>query len=187
MEFKIIKKAGSRIVVVGTSCSGKTTFAGNIAGILDIPHFELDVLHWGPNWTSREDFVDNVMLAIQNPQWVIDGNYRKVRDIIWEKVDVIIWLNYSFPIVFWRALKRTLYRIFSQKELYAGNREKFLTSFFSSDSMLWWVIKTYKRRKKEYGQLSNRNNLSHLEIIQLNNPKEAELFLQNLQLELNKK
>jgi adenylate kinase family enzyme len=45
-----------RILVVGSSCSGKTTFARALAGILGRPHIELDALHWGPNWCYAPDF-----------------------------------------------------------------------------------------------------------------------------------
>jgi len=38
-----------RIVIIGTSCSGKTTLAKTIALKLNIKHIELDKLHWKPN------------------------------------------------------------------------------------------------------------------------------------------
>jgi len=40
----------NRISVIGTSGSGKTTFANKLAGILRIPHVELDALYWEANW-----------------------------------------------------------------------------------------------------------------------------------------
>ena len=46
---------GRRINVVGTSGSGKTTMARNLAARLGVPHVELDELHWGPNWTEEPD------------------------------------------------------------------------------------------------------------------------------------
>ncbi len=41
-----------RIVVIGTSGSGKTTLARELAGRLNVPHIELDALHWKPNWVA---------------------------------------------------------------------------------------------------------------------------------------
>jgi adenylate kinase family enzyme len=169
-----------RVVVVGTSCSGKTTLARDIASILEIPHFELDVLHWGPNWTCREYFEENVTKAVQNPSWTIDGNYRKVRDLIWDRVDTIIWLNYSFSLVFWRALKRTIPRVFLKQTIFAGNRETFRIAFFSSDSILWWVIKTYRKRIKEYSKLFSGNQFPNIKIIEFRHPKQADKFLHDL-------
>lgn len=175
-----IEKADlKRIVVVGTSCSGKTTFAVSLSQILQIPHIELDRLHWGPNWTIKADFEEEAAKAVQYPCWIIDGNYRKVRDLIWDKANTLIWLNYSFPVVFGRALKRTFSRIITKKELFGGNRENLVSTLFSSDSILWWVIKTHNKRKQEYRRLSYSGEVAPLKIIQLNNQKETDLFLMN--------
>jgi adenylate kinase family enzyme len=46
------ESALTRVVVVGSSCSGKTTFARSLAEIVGSPHVELDALHWGPNCGS---------------------------------------------------------------------------------------------------------------------------------------
>jgi adenylate kinase family enzyme len=45
----------NRIVIIGTSCSGKTTLATTIKEILNITHIELDVLYWKPNWIERSN------------------------------------------------------------------------------------------------------------------------------------
>ena len=74
-----------RIVVVGTSGSGKTIFARQLAGILDYAHIELDALHWGPNWTAQPEFPELVRGAIIADNWVVDGNYRTVRDQVWAR------------------------------------------------------------------------------------------------------
>ena len=42
---------GSRIYVVGTTGSGKTTLAREIARRLRMPQIELDALHWESGWT----------------------------------------------------------------------------------------------------------------------------------------
>lgn len=74
-----------RISVVGTTGSGKTTLACQIAGRLKIPHIELDALHWGPDWTQAplQLFRARVTDAVKGGAWVVDGNYGKVRDIVW--------------------------------------------------------------------------------------------------------
>ncbi len=53
-----------------------------LATSLAYPHIELDVCHWGPNWTVRVDFVERVNRAIQADAWVLDENYTAVRDIV---------------------------------------------------------------------------------------------------------
>ncbi|MAU01480.1 MAG: adenylate kinase, partial [Anaerolineaceae bacterium] len=88
----MMSKIGSRIVVVGTSGSGKTTLAQQLAACLGYPHIELDSLHWGPNWTEAPDFAQKVAQAVERPYWVLDGNYSRVRQIIWSQADTIVWL-----------------------------------------------------------------------------------------------
>ena len=70
----------ARVVVVGTSCSGKTTFAHRLANILGSQCVELDSLYWRPEWTPRPDFEQDVLAAARQARWVIDGNYSRVRD-----------------------------------------------------------------------------------------------------------
>jgi len=43
----------NRLLVVGTTGSGKTTMASRLAQKLDLPHTELDALNWGRDWTMR--------------------------------------------------------------------------------------------------------------------------------------
>lgn len=41
-----------RVVIVGTSGSGKTTMARELSVLLGTPHIELDALQWLPGWQS---------------------------------------------------------------------------------------------------------------------------------------
>jgi hypothetical protein len=129
---------------VGTSGSGKTTFARQLAGLLNRTHIELDALHWGPNWTARADFRELVSAAIGEDTWVVDGNYRAVRNDVWGRATAIVWLNYPFHVVFHRALARTVWRLVFREVLYAGNRETFRGAFLEGDGIPWWVIRTYR-------------------------------------------
>lgn len=66
-----------RVVVIGTSCSGKSTFAHRLAEIIDAPWYELDRLHWLPGWEPRplDEFRRLVAEKVSQDRWVIDGNY----------------------------------------------------------------------------------------------------------------
>ncbi|TFH35053.1 MAG: adenylate kinase, partial [Anaerolineales bacterium] len=59
-----------RIVIVGTSCSGKTSLAQELAQIQNVPHIELDTLHWLPDWQMRplQEFRAAVSAAIAGSQ-----------------------------------------------------------------------------------------------------------------------
>ena len=169
-----------RTVVIGTSGSGKTTLARTLAGILSVDHIELDALHWRPGWTPapREELRALVSEAVAAERWVLDGNYRAVRDIVWPRATGIVWLNYSFALVFSRVLTRTLRRALRREILFAGNRESLRKSFLSRDSILWWVITTYQRRRREYPVLFTRPEYAHLSVIIHRTPADTERFLE---------
>ena len=167
----------ARVVVVGTSCAGKTTLARRLAGILGSEHVELDSVYWGPEWTPRLDFIQTVLGIAQEPRWVIDGNYSAVRDIIWRRSSAIVWLDYSFARVFSQALRRTARRIITRERLYSGNRETIRTALFDTYGIPWWVIRTHGKRRRDFPELFQRPEYGHAAVIQLDRPAAAEAFL----------
>lgn len=171
-----------RIVIVGTSCSGKTTLARTIAQTLGVTHIELDAIHWLPNWQPPpvDEFRKLTQEAVAAERWVLDGNYSKVRDIVWARATTLIWLNYPFHVVYGRALYRTVKRVLTKEQLYAGNQETFRLAFLSKYSILWVVIATYHRRRRQYPELFRQPDFAHLEIIELRTPKEAERLVADL-------
>jgi adenylate kinase family enzyme len=171
-----------RVSVIGTSCSGKTTFARSLAAILDVPHFELDSLYWKPNWSAAPDgeFRASVEKITQAGRWVVDGNYRVANDIVWSRATVVIWLNYPFPLVFYRALRRTIQRVARKELLFAGNRETFRAAFLSRQSILLWVITTHWRRRRQYSKFLRSSSGPWREAIVLRGPRDARRFFRSL-------
>lgn len=167
----------ARVVVVGTSCSGKTTFAHRLASNLGTQYVELDSLYWGPGWTPRPEFEQDVLAAARQPRWVIDGNYSRVRDIIWRRSTAIAWLDHSFARVLARALRRTVCRVVSGESLYGGNRETLGETLFDLEAPLWLVVRTHGRRRRELPELFNRPEYRHVSVIRLQTPTAAEKFL----------
>jgi adenylate kinase family enzyme len=169
-----------RVVVVGTSGAGKTTFARSIAAITDAPHIELDYLHWGPNWTVRDDFHEAVATAVQREAWVIDGNYSAVRNLVWRRSTAIVWLDFSFHVVFRRALKRTARRVLTREPLFAGNRETIARALFDLEGVPWWIVRTYRKRRRETPKLAAQPEYAHARFVELRSPREADAFLDRL-------
>jgi len=171
-----------RVSVVGTSGSGKTTYASKLAGKLDADHIELDSLHWLPGWQERpkDEFVSILSERLQGERWVVDGNYSRTRDMILSRATHLVWLNYPFWLVFWRVFLRTVNRAYTQEELFSGNTESWRLSFFSRDSILIWVITSHRRRKRVYRQIFTERAYPNLEYIEFHHPHQAENFLRSL-------
>jgi energy-coupling factor transporter ATP-binding protein EcfA2 len=171
-----------RIAVVGTTGTGKTTLAHCLAGLLEIPHVELDALYWGPDWIPAPTavFRERTAQALSGEQWVVDGNYGRVRDIVWRRADTVAWLDYALPVVMGRLVRRTARRIVTREELWSGNREGVRGTFFSRDSILLWALRTYPRRRREYPVLFASPEYAHLTVVHLRSPRAASDWLSTL-------
>lgn len=168
-----------RVHVIGTSGSGKTTLARALGQRLGVPHIELDALHWGPNWTpvAEDVFRERVMQAIAEPMWSIDGNYGRVRALIWSHADTVVWLDYPLFTIMCRLLIRTTDRAIRHVDLWSGNRESFKRSLFSHDSILLWALHTYQRRRQEYPKLMADPEYGHITFVRLRSPRQSASWL----------
>jgi adenylate kinase family enzyme len=171
-----------RVNVVGTSASGKTTFARALAARLGVPHVELDALHWESGWreAAREDMRDRTAAAAAGDAWVMDGNYSVVRDLVWQRAQAVIWLDYPLRTVLWRYAWRTRRRLRSGEELWpgTGNREQ-LRMHLRRDGLLWWILSTYHRRRRGYATQLAAN--SRIVVMHLRSPREADAWLRDVQ------
>lgn len=170
-----------RVHVIGTSGSGKTTVAEALADKLGIRHIELDAIHWQPGWIElpNEELIERVSEAVQEDAWVIDGNYRVVRQLLWDRVDTIVWLDMPFIPVFLRMLWRTIRRIVTREELWNTNTEG-IDALIGQDSMPLWVIKTHKMRREEYPPLLASPELNHVDIKVFRSLKKANNWIDSL-------
>ena len=173
-----------RVSVVGSTGTGKTTYARQLAEILGEPHTELDAIVWQPNWTllPAEEFRARVAERIAAPGWVVDGNYggAEVRPMVWARADTIVWLDFSLAVIYRRLFRRTLTRIRDRQELWpgTGNRETIRNAFFSRESLFLWALKTHWRRKRSYAALFARPEYAHVTKLRFRTPGEAERWLQ---------
>ncbi len=172
---------GQRSAIVGTSGSGKTTLARTLAARRGMPHAELDALHWGPGWTpaSVEEMRPRVAAALGGEAWVADGNYSKVRDLIWPRADTLIWLDYTLPLVLARLTRRTVGRLVRRERLWNENREE-LRHLLARDSLFVWVIQSHPRHRRQYPALLTQPEHAHLTVIQLRSPRATARWLRRI-------
>jgi adenylate kinase family enzyme len=170
-----------RVVVVGTSGCGKTTLARELARRLRVPHIELDALNWQENWTEtpRDLLLEKTRAAIDAAPygWTLCGQYGNVADFTWSLADTIIFLDYSMTVVFTRVLRRTLSRCWTREELWSGNRERLYTQFFERDSLLLWVINTWRRRRRDIPRRVKDPRFAHVRFHRFRTPEELERWM----------
>jgi adenylate kinase family enzyme len=142
-----------RIAVRGTTGSGKTTLAVELARRLSVAFIELDALHHGPNWSapSAEEFAQRVQAAMDAAPggWVIDGNYdAKLGGLVIDAADLLVWVDPPLRTVLFQLWTRTLHRIRNNVELWNGNRETWRNTFLSRDSLFVWTLQSFVRHRR---------------------------------------
>jgi adenylate kinase family enzyme len=148
---------------------------------MGVSHVELDLLYWEPGWqpAQRDVFRGQVCDALAGPTWVVDGNYRQVRDIVWSRADTIVWLDFSIPVIYARLIRRTTGRVLRRDILWNGNRES-VRDLFSRDSLFLWAL-TYRRERRPDvpRELALPEN-KHLAVVRLASPRDARRWLREV-------
>ncbi|WP_412028308.1 adenylate kinase [Deinococcus yunweiensis] len=170
-----------RVIVIGTTGSGKTTLARALADHLGVPHGEQDAWNHQPGWQAAptEQFRAQVAAFTAGERWVMDGNYAKARDLGWARADTLVWLDYPGLVVFWRVLSRTVRRVVTRQELWNGNRET-LRGALNADSPVPWFFRTHWRRRRETPALAA--TFPNLTVVRLRSPAQARAWLVALSL-----
>jgi adenylate kinase family enzyme len=175
-----------RVVVIGSSGSGKSSFARRLAAACDLARVELDALNWGPGWTDRSRgdpdlFLRLVDEATAGARWVTDGNYRAAMVRTLPKATHVIWLDYPRAVVMRRVVWRSLTRALSGQELWpgTGNREDF-RRWLDREHPIRWAWDTFARRRAQYEALFADPRLAHVEKHRLRRPGEAEPLVARL-------
>jgi len=167
-----------RIVILGTTGSGKSWLAARLAARLGLHVVDLDALFWGPDWqpVPVELFRYRVECEIREGGWIVAGNYYQARDLVWEAADTLVWLDLPLPLVMARLLRRTARRIVTREDLWGtGNRETALRSFFSRQSILLWALKTHRRNRARFFADSERLAKTK-RVVRLRSRREVERF-----------
>jgi adenylate kinase family enzyme len=167
--------------VVGTSGSGKSSLASQLADILGVPHLELDAVHHQPGWEPlpTEEFRRIVAARAAADGWVIDGNYGRVRDLVWARADTVVWLDLPKRTVMGRVVWRTLRRVALRRELWNGNRERW-RNFFTwnpEQSVISWAWHKHAADRAKYAAAAADPANTHLRFIRLASSCDVARFL----------
>lgn len=99
-----------RVLVLGSSGSGKSTFARRLGERTGLPVTHIDQLFWSPGWVQVETGVYHARLAdvVAQERWIIDGNNSSALDWRLPRADAVILFDRSRIACIGRVIKRVL-------------------------------------------------------------------------------
>ena len=163
-----------KIIIIGSSGAGKSTFARRLGEVTGLEVIHLDRLFWKPNWTEtpKDKWLEIVEDIVQGDSWIIDGNYSGTMEPRFKACDTVIFLETPRTVCIYRILNRVaLYRPDSRPDMAAGCHEKFDWEFIK------WVWGYPSRSKPKVEAFINR--FQDKKIIRLKSKKDMENFLAN--------
>ena len=135
-----------RVLVMGSSGSGKSTFARRLSDMTGIPFVSLDALFWKPGWVASDnaEFGQRVAEVARQPQWVMDGNYTGsgAGELRRHCSDTVIWFDLprrSCMLGIMRRIASSYGQV--RPEMAEGCPERFDLEFFR---YVW----TYRRQQR---------------------------------------
>lgn len=178
-ECRIDQLCNHRVIVAGASGSGKTTVAKAIAEANGIKYVEIDSLFHGPGWCKKDDFLRKVEEFSNDSTWVIEWQYDEVRELLSERSSAVIWLDLPKLVVFYQVTMRTLRRRIFKQELWNGNYEPSLYTFFTDkEHVIRWSWNTWKSSRDKIEKVIHKN--PDLYVIHLRSRRQIKHFIRNL-------
>lgn len=98
-----------RVLVIGISGAGKSTFARELARRTRLPLIHLDKEFWRPGWTTTPppEWRAKVEALAARDTWIMDGNYGGTLDLRLPRADTVLWFDYPRL----RCLRQIAWRI----------------------------------------------------------------------------
>lgn len=179
-------RIGNRILVYGSSCSGKSTLGDKLAEHMGCPFVELDALNWLPGWVGLdradpEKLMQRFSEATQGDCWVAAGSYtRFAQATFWPRLDTIIFLDLPRWRLIVRVIRRSWRRWRTKELLWGTNYERFWPQFAvwrGEESLIWWVWTNFDKRRMQVEDAKRDPRWQHIRFVHLRGTAEIRGFM----------
>jgi adenylate kinase family enzyme len=98
------------VVVIGSSGSGKSTFARRLGGATGLPVTHIDQLFWKPGWvqTPKDQYLERLAAVVAQDRWIIEGVNASTLNLRLPRTDLLIWLERDRLACLWRVASRVM-------------------------------------------------------------------------------
>lgn len=169
-----------RFAVAGTAGSGKSTLARTLSTRLGVPFVEMEHFFWGPNWTVRETWQEDVLTYVDGKDdWAIEWQGEEVREQMTARTQVLVWLDHPRWFCMARVVRRTLARRFGRgSKVAGGNVEGPLREFFTDpEHILKLAWRRHPQIRARVKRVIDENVHQHLIVVRLNGQRQVDAWL----------
>jgi adenylate kinase family enzyme len=166
-----------RVLVIGRSGAGKTTFSDKLGAILDCKVVHLDDLFWKPGWVrafNTSEWEYEIRKLVQSDQWILDGNYHNTLDIRLERADTVFFFDTNPLKSIFRALKR--------KYIISKNQNDRMIKLHKDVKVTMLIRSAFRFPAKEIHRKIKDAGIKYVYIIK--SPKEADELLEIITADL---
>jgi adenylate kinase family enzyme len=165
-----------KVMVIGYSGSGKSTFAKRFSSLYDLPILHLDRVFFGPNWVERDKTVveTEIRSFMKQDHWMIDGHYRHLaKERFQESTHIFIFDFNRFKCLYGAIIRRIKHHNKSRDSIADGCKERLNLSF------IWWIL--YTGRKKDTKVLLKGYQKTYSEkVIVFKSRRQVSLYLKKI-------
>lgn len=101
-----------RIMIMGRSGSGKSTFAYQLYEHTKLPLYHLDKYFFTDFWKEKDSqkFLKFQQTIVNEEHWIIDGNSTKSFEMRYKRAQICIFFNFPRYLCYWRVFKRLFFK-----------------------------------------------------------------------------
>lgn len=167
-----------RVMIIGQPGSGKSTLAREMGKHTGLPVIHIDTIHWQPGWIERNpDEKTRLCREVEaRDQWIFEGGHSATWDNRIARADLLIWIDRSSVLRFWRVLLRTLTQRGRPRPDLPENCPEQLRNLPEFFRFMWTTRKSARAKMKQLIATAP----STCRVICLRSNRQIQLFLSNI-------
>src|SRR6478736_3809887 len=137
-----------------------------------------------PGWVPVDDDVQRERFAaiVAADEWVLDTAYAAWKDLVLQRCQLVVGLDYPRWLSLARLVRRTLIRLVDRRPICNGNVES-LRGTLSRDSILVWHFRSFSRKRARMRAWAASEDVP---ILLFRRPAELERWLASLERDVDR-